>query len=73
MMGPGKYDEENAAMLKQLRASLIVMMVLDGDRGTGLSLSMDVSKMPPTAELGRDVARGLRAVADQIERDFSET
>lgn len=58
-------------MLKKLHAGLVVTQVFDGDRGTGFSLTLDPRKLPQTPQLGRDVARSLRAMADQIEQDFA--
>ena len=62
--GAGKYDLECTAVLEATDAQTTVVIVVDGDRGTGFSLSSvrpeDMVRLPTL----------LRFVADTIERDM---
>lgn len=70
MMGPGKYGDETEALLQQLGAKGVLLLVLDGNKGHGMSFSyewtFDVAAL--SAELAKLPAL-LRRVADTIERD----
>jgi hypothetical protein len=61
-LGPGKYDEETESVRKSLGARGVMLMVVDGSKGSGFSC---------TGELGvLDIAPGmLRHAAEQIELD----
>lgn len=36
--GPGEYNAETTALRKQLGAAGIILIVIDGDRGNGVSI-----------------------------------
>lgn len=61
--GPGKYDPEATAARESAMAGAVVLIVLDGDRGSGFSvqvISPGVLERLPGL---------LRHMADDIERD----
>jgi hypothetical protein len=59
-LGPGKYDAEVSELRKRLKAHGILLLVLDGERGSGFSaqLPLDVTMNMPTV---------LRDLANEIE------
>lgn len=58
----GRYDEECTKLIKEFEARGVLLIVLDGKRGTGFSMSTgDIN-------LATAVPRILRQVADDIER-----
>jgi hypothetical protein len=65
--GPGKYDQECSAILGQTEASLILLLVIQGYKGNGFSVTAtnwdQISYLP---EL-------LRDAADQIECDINQS
>lgn len=62
MIGPGKYETETSIVRELTRARGVVLMVIDGHRGSGFS-----AQLPP--ELLASLPAALREVADQIEAD----
>jgi hypothetical protein len=68
-VGAGKYDKECTECMIKTGAQATVLMVVDGDRGSGFS----VTTSNPETLFG--LAMALRAVAKQIDGDaqqFSE-
>lgn len=65
--GGGAYDTELRALLKNLRARGLVLMVVDGFKGTGFSVGVDPDYMQQWL---REAPTMLRMVADEIERDL---
>lgn len=61
--GPGEYDSESVRVLLHTDAQAVVLLVVGGRRGSGVS----VNAVNPAA-LDR-LPTMLRSVADQIERD----
>ena len=61
--GPGKYDDVATVALKSTKARGVIVMVFDGEKGTGFSV-----QAPADVQLRLPVI--LRDVADQIERDL---
>jgi hypothetical protein len=59
--GPGKYDAEATHVREVTHARGVIMIVFDGDRGTGFSAQLDVTRL-----LG--IPHILRDIADQIEK-----
>lgn len=61
--GPGKYDDECSAARFATRASVAILVIKDGIRGSGFSVQLtnleDAHLLPSV----------LRQVADQIEHD----
>ena len=65
MIGPGKYDDIcTAARMRHLAKGAIVI-IIDGDRGSGFSV-----QAPP--DVTAKLPAVLRYMADQIERDANE-
>lgn len=67
MKGPGKYDDECSALLKSLRADVVMLIVLGGERRSGFSVSAHISQRARLREHGPDM---LRSVADQLATDL---
>ena len=63
--GPGRYDEEATALRVATDARGVVLLVVDGMRGTGFSVQMhsleDVKRLPGA----------LRDLASQIDADLA--
>jgi hypothetical protein len=60
---PSKYQAESERLLKQLNAAAVVLIVVDGMRGNGLSHSV----VPSRAGGPTDLVLLLRSMADSIE------
>lgn len=60
-MGPGKYDAEVTELRQRLKANGILLLVVQGERGSGFSAQLsgeDVLALPNV----------LRQLAEQIEK-----
>lgn len=64
-LGAGKYDEMTSVMREIARAKGIVVLVFDGNEGSGFSAQM-------APELLVTLPAMLRQLADQIEADLPE-
>ena len=62
MLGPGKYDEVCAQVRTQVKAEGVILLVFNGEKGTGFSCQ---TPLPVIVNLPSI----LRSVADQIEAD----
>ena len=62
--GPGKYDDECTALLKKTGATITIVIVVDGEKGSGFSVSST------SYFLLANIPSILRNVADQIKRDM---
>jgi hypothetical protein len=62
--GPGKYDEIGMEVLKQTGAKGIIVMVMDGNKGSGFSVIGE----PGAIEIFPQV---LREMANAIEADLT--
>lgn len=62
--GPGKYDAEATALRRQTKADGVVIVILNGNRGSGCSV-----QLPQPG--GRDLARVLRQLADEFDKDVT--
>lgn len=65
MIGPGKYDELCTLVREKAGARAAIVIVVDGDKGTGFSAQgteVVVTKLPAV----------LRILADKIEADAAE-
>jgi len=71
MIGPGKYDSALRVMLNQLSADAGILIVLEGEDGSGISLAVNESRISADLVLSQTPAV-LRALADSIEGDFAE-
>jgi hypothetical protein len=60
----GRYDEESRAVLHAVGAKMVLLVVFDGVRGHGFSVSVD-RRIAPSP---KRVAEILRSTADAIER-----
>lgn len=61
--GPGKYDPECERVRETTRAAGVIMIVLDGDRGSGFSVTLDMLR----ASVGPgELSRILHDVANEI-------
>jgi hypothetical protein len=63
-IGPGKYDEECTRARVATGAVGVVLIVIEGKRGSGFSVQVhDVADLQPGV-----LANMLRTVADELER-----
>ncbi|MEK9136312.1 MAG: hypothetical protein AAB393_04260, partial [Bacteroidota bacterium] len=64
----GRYDEEAKKLLKELRASGLILVVLEGSKGHGVQVAVDESR-GGLSVVGSAMAKMLRDVADRLEQD----
>ena len=60
----GEYDEEANELQRGLDADGVIVMVVGGERGNGVSICADLNTMMLLPEL-------LRTIADQVEADIA--
>jgi hypothetical protein len=66
-LGPGKYDDVATTVMFETQAKLVLIAVVDGNRGQGFACQCsDVSLMRTIPEI-------LRTIADQLEDDVAIT
>jgi hypothetical protein len=64
----GKYDEICERLSLDLKASAVVLIVVDGRHGHGMSVSVDPAKPGAVAmATGGELAQLIRNVADQLD------
>ena len=61
MMGPGKYDDLATQIREKAKASGVLVIVFDGEKGSGFSAQLPL-------ELMVNIPQMLRSVAEQIEQ-----
>lgn len=64
MMGAGKYYEETQSLRSTLPARGVLLIVIEGPKGTGFEI-----QIPP--ELCQKMPMALREVADKMEADLA--
>jgi hypothetical protein len=64
---PGKYDLECETLLRSTRADAIILLVVNGTAGNGISVSFNPNYEQSIAE----VPSILRALANGLERDLA--
>lgn len=65
---PGRYDAHAARVLRETKADGVLMVVLNGDKGFGMSFSVDPKKPGAVAlASGVGLAEMLRAIANDID------
>lgn len=65
-LGPGKYDEVATDVRERTKASLLLLAVIGGNKGTGFEVVGDLSQ-PNTATMLLALPAILRSIADEIE------
>lgn len=67
--GPGKYGHICEEILERLKAKGVVLIVLDGEKGSGMNLSAPAWEwdMAGYMEMIRNLPNLLRAVAQSID------
>jgi hypothetical protein len=70
-LGPGKYDDLASYCMAQVKADAVVVIVFNGDRGSGMSgkelaTEYDIA-LRPLSRLHKKLPAVLRAVARDIE------
>lgn len=73
MIGPGRYDALTEHCIKETHADCVVLIVMGGDKGSGMSVSVDASgkfevAVQKLSFIGKLPAI-LREIADHIEKD----
>lgn len=69
-IGPGKYDEEATLVMERTKAHGVVLVVINGDKGSGLTTKDDFAVLG-TLPVMVMLPTILRSIADQIESDMS--
>lgn len=60
----GKYDPETAALLVALQARGVILVVVDGIRGSGFSVAMQPDALVRMPEM-------LESIAEQMRKDIA--
>jgi len=63
-LGPGKYDLETTMVQKETNAQGVILIIIDGKRGSGFSVQA-------TLEVTLAIPGMLRTIADKMEADIS--
>lgn len=64
-MGPGKYDDLATYVRDMAKACGVIVIVLDGEKGSGFSCQTDARTLIGLPAM-------LRDVADEIEKDLEK-
>lgn len=59
-IGPGKYDEVLAEALEKVGAKQGILMILDGDKGSGLSVKVAVALINTVPSILESIAVDIR-------------
>jgi hypothetical protein len=62
-IGPGKYDDLCTVVRETAKAQAVIIMVFDGDKGSGFSIQGPL-------EFSTTLPRVLREMANQIDKDL---
>jgi hypothetical protein len=62
-IGPGKYDDLATYCREQSHAHGVILIVIEGDKGSGFAVQADLLTMLKQPEM-------LRSMADDIEKDM---
>lgn len=62
----GKYDDITEAVFHQTKAELVSLMIINGERGSGLSVTSSAGEHD-SAERRAKLAMALRMTADMLE------
>jgi hypothetical protein len=62
--GAGKYDDECKLVRMSTRADSVLVMVYDGDRGTGFSVQASASVIDVLPEILESMAAEIRKLRD---------
>ena len=68
MMGPGKYDYECTFVLEHTQAEGVVVLVLNGERGTGFSVQAPLHVHLVLPDLLENMARQIRQSVTEVIR-----
>jgi hypothetical protein len=58
-IGPGKYDELATAARESARAEGVILIVIDGERGSGFDVQLPPALLPHVPELMRELAAAI--------------
>lgn len=65
MIGPGKYDAEASDIMDSTQAAGVVLLVVEGHKGSGFSVHGTLAMLA-------DLPAALRAIADAVETDVAK-
>lgn len=65
MIGPGKYDDLATLAREAAKAEGVILIIINGDRGSGFSCQANVL-------VTMNLPKMLRSMADEIEEDLKE-
>ena len=68
MSGPSKYDDLARNLKQMLGADAVVLVVINGTKGSGACPALRVDGTVPFPELQRLIVRALREIADGMEQ-----
>lgn len=68
MLGPGKYDDACTAARTMTNAEVALVIILNGDKGSGFSMQGDAAAQPTVEQ----VATLLEHVAAELRRDAAK-
>lgn len=66
----GAYDAQCERLLKELDASVVLLMVMNGEKGHGISACIQ-GQLKDAKEIARKIPELLRRMADEIEKKGS--
>jgi hypothetical protein len=69
-LGPGIYDDLATFCREQANADAVVLILPGGARGSGFSCQCAAQTVADARAIYAELAKTLRIVADQIERDL---
>ena len=65
-VGPGKYDPEAQGVREATHAQSVMLIVINGDRGSGFSVQSDLTTLARLPTM-------LRFMAEEIDKDLGQT
>lgn len=71
-IGPGKYDDITTYVREQTQAGVVMVLVVGGIKGDGFAVQVAGQHAEGAAAVAKLLARALRDVAEQIEKDGAE-
>lgn len=72
-IGPGKYDDLTTYCMEQAEAQAVVVIVIGGNRGHGMSAKESQTVFEVAIQTSRTLKRKLPAILRQVARDIEDT
>jgi len=71
-LGPGKYDDVCTRAMLETDAIASVLIVIEGNRGTGFSVNFRVPDPDDAPALLAEIASAIRSMTNQMEADAAK-